>query len=88
MPVWRLVWVVLLAASLTSCAPASSPETSTSPSASPSVVDVDVVSVRVATLDDEINAEVLEGDLKLGDKVLIGEQRSGQSAAGPFRFGL
>ena len=39
-------------------------------------------------LDDETNAEVLEGDLKLGDKVIIGEQRSGQSAPGPFRFGL
>jgi HlyD family secretion protein len=39
-------------------------------------------------LDDETNSEFLEGDLKLGDKVIIGEQRSGQSAPGPFRFGL
>lgn len=56
MSVWRLLWVVLLAAYLTSCTPASSPETNPSPSASLSVVDVDVVPVRVATLDDEINA--------------------------------
>jgi hypothetical protein len=34
------------------------------------------------------HTSILEGDLKLGDKVIIGEQRSGQSAPGPFRFGL
>ena len=39
-------------------------------------------------LDDEINSEVIEGDLKLGEKVIIGERRSGQATPGPFRFGL
>jgi HlyD family secretion protein len=39
-------------------------------------------------LDDETNSEVIEGDLKPGDKVIIGERRSGQATPGPFRFGL
>jgi hypothetical protein len=39
-------------------------------------------------LDDETNSEVLDGDLKPGGEVIIGEQRPGQNAAGPFRFGL
>jgi HlyD family secretion protein len=39
-------------------------------------------------LDDEINSEVIDGDLKLGDRVIIGEQRSGHTTPGPFHFGL
>jgi HlyD family secretion protein len=40
-------------------------------------------------LDDDTNTEVLAGDLKPGDQVIIGEERaSAGQAARPFRFGL
>jgi len=42
-----------------------------------------------AGLDDDTNTEILSGELKPGDQVIVGEQRSGTGqAAGPFRFGL
>ena len=40
-------------------------------------------------LDDDTNTEVVSGDLRPGDRVIIGEQRAGAGqATGPFRFGL
>jgi HlyD family secretion protein len=40
-------------------------------------------------LDDDTNTEVLAGDIKPGDRVIVGEERaSAGQAARPFRFGL